>query len=294
MNQLQNPLFIVGNPRSGTSLLRLILTSNSQVLIPPECGFMIWLREKYRYWGIDNIGNSEEIDGFINDLFERKKFDTWKLDRLEIKEKIIAKRPASYADLCAVIYAAFASNIKKEYKIWGDKNNYYLNHLDELQDLYRGARFLHIVRDGRDVACSYREVMAAKIDSPYAPKLETEIQDIAIVWSNNVNKINSFMSMLATDKSKVIKYENLAAFPKDTISSICEWLGVPFEGNMLTYYQQNIENKLEPESTLMWKKRTLEPISTSTVGRHARMLTAHESKMFLDYASDVLSLFDYI
>ena len=270
------------------------MTSHSQVLIPPECGFMIWLQKQYKYWCVSDIENSEKIEKFVNDLFDSKKFDTWRLDRFEVIEVLISMKPASYAELCAVIYAAFARSIRKDFTIWGDKNNYYIDHLNELHDLYEDARFLHIVRDGRDVVCSYREVMAEIIDSPYAPKLETEIHDIALTWSRNLKKIDSLISLLPNEKSMIIKYEDLVTLPKHTISSICEWLDVPFESDMLNFYRYNIKNKLEPELTVEWKKRTLQPISDATVGRHTRMLSDNEKKVFLEYAGDELSRFNYI
>jgi hypothetical protein len=43
-------VFIIGNPRSGTSLLRIMLNSHSSMVVPPECGFIQWWYQKYKDW----------------------------------------------------------------------------------------------------------------------------------------------------------------------------------------------------------------------------------------------------
>lgn len=292
--KLDAPLFIIGNPRSGTSLLRLILTSHSQILIPPECGFIIWLHKKYSDWsGLDNSG-SPRLDALLDDLFASKKFDTWLLDREVIKKRIIALQPSKYSELCGVIYATFGSGGGKEFTVWGDKNNFHINHLNDLLGLYPKAYFLHIVRDGRDVVCSYREVMAAKSNSPYAPKLNTSALEIALEWSNNVVKVDSFMSSMPRERAMTIRYEDLVCDSLSTVKAMCGWLGLQFEDEMLNFYQQNKSNKLEPELTMDWKKRTMQPISDDTVGRYENVLSAAEKDMFLSAAKDALHRFSYV
>lgn len=292
--KLDSPLFIIGSPRSGTSLLRLILTSHSQILVPPECGFIIWLHTKYANWQRSDNNNGSRLTSFLDDLFESKKFDTWLLDKTFIKDQIVARQPENYAELCGVVYATFGMTTGKDFSMWGDKNNFHINHLGELLNLYKKARFLHIVRDGRDVACSYREVMAAKSKSPYAPKLETNITNIALEWSNNVMKIDSFMTLMPREATMTIRYEDLVLNSSSSVMAICEWIGMPFEADMLNFYQQNKSKKLEPELTMDWKKRTLQPISDDTLGRYASLLSNEEQDEFLAVAAIALCRFSYV
>lgn len=289
-----SPLFIIGNPRSGTSLLRLILTSHSCILIPPECGFIIWLHEKYANWQITDNNDTIRVELFLNDLLACKKFDTWLLDRAIIEAQIHDNQPATYAELCCVVYSSFGLVAGKTLGIWGDKNNFHLNHLNELLNLYKNARFLHLVRDGRDVACSYREVMTAQSNSPYAPILETRIADIALEWSSNVMKIESFLSTMPSEAAMTIRYEDLVLTPSSIVMSICKWLSLPFETDMLNFHQQNKIKKLEPDLTIDWKKRTLQPISDATVKRYAGLLSNEEQDEFLAVATGALRRFSYV
>lgn len=253
---------------------------------------MIWLKNKYKNWNVaDN--NSTKLENFLEDLLECKKMDTWYIDKDDAKEQLITLQPKNYAELCGAIYSVYASTIKKDFKIWGDKNNFHLNHLNDLLDLFSHARFLHIVRDGRDVACSYLEVMNCKTNSPYAPSLKTNISDIATEWSNNVIKTDCFMRTLPAKRAMTIKYEDLVSEPSKVITSICEWLRIPFEDNMLCFYQENKNKKLEPDMTIDWKKRTLEPISNVTVGRYLNMLNKDERDKFYTLAERALKRFFY-
>ena len=294
INKSGSPLFIIGSPRSGTSLLRLILTSHSQILIPPECGFIIWLHRRYADWQLTDNDTQSRLGSFLDDLFLCKKYDTWMLDRSIIEEQIALHRPENYAELCAVIYIAFGIKSRKRCVIWGDKNNFHLNHLEELHCLYKNARFLHIVRDGRDVACSYREVMVAKSNSPYAPNLETNITNIALEWSANVMKIDSFISLKQQESCMTIRYEDLVLQPISSVKNICGWLGMPYEAGMLDYYKHNKNKKIEPDLTMDWKMRTLQPISDDTVGRYANLLSNKEQEEFSTVAARALRRFSYI
>jgi hypothetical protein len=238
--------------------------------------------------------NAIRVKSFLNDLLLCKKFDTWLLDRAIIEAQIHNNQPATYAELCSVVYTSFGLVAGKTFGIWGDKNNFHLNHLNELLDLYKNARFLHLVRDGRDVVCSYREVMATKSNSPYAPTLKTGSADIALEWSRNVMKIDSFMSTMPRETAMTIRYEDLVLAPSSVVMAICEWLGIPFEADMLNFHKQNKIKKLEPDLTMDWKKRTLQPISGATVKRYASLLSSEEQDEFLVLAAGALRRFSYV
>ena len=290
----QNPLIIIGGPRSGTSLLRLIINAHSDVLVPPECGFIIWLYPRYSEWNVVNSNDPTKVAAFVDDLLGCKKMDTWQLDRTDVAKHIQSLQPENYADLCGTVYLAYATRMGRKVQGWGDKNNFHIHHLDELRSIYEDARFLHIVRDGRDVACSYREVMNSSSDSPYAPVLETDIDGIAAEWSGNVMKVDSFVKLLPPEKGTTIRYEDLVSDPSKVVAELCRWLELLFEPEMLLFYKGNRARNLEPRITLDWKKRTLGPISSNTVGRYKKLLNDEEISRFNDIAAIALRKFDYL
>jgi len=291
--EARQPVFIIGSPRSGTSLLRLILTSHSQIVIPPECGFIVWLYREYKNWTAKDAVDDRLRGQFLIDLYACRKFDTWALDRAELNSLIINQQPSDYATLCALIYEAYAASQSRSVAVWGDKNNFHVNHLSTLSEIYPDARFLHLVRDGRDVACSYREVMKQNSMSPYAPQLPTDIESIADEWLTNVRKVDNYLSGLHGSKKRTVRYEDLVRQPESVISNICIWLGLVFEPKMLEFYDRNKRDQLEPSLTMDWKQRTMEPVSAGTVGRFRTLLTVDELESFNRVAGDMLSRFGY-
>lgn len=290
---LLEPLFVIGNPRSGTSLLRLMLSSHSRVLIPPECGFIVWLHDKYAQWTQASTQDAQARSAFLDDLNACKKFDTWGLAREQVETTILALQPQSYAALCGAVVFAYARAQGKDISLWGDKNNFYTQCVDTLIGLYPAARFLHIVRDGRDVAVSYREVMRSSSSSPYAPHLNTDAGDIAAEWSDNVTRVEQSLSGIASSRRALVHYEDLVADPEAAMIKICEWLGLEFQPGMLSPHLQGDGRGLEPPATLDWKRRTLEPVSADTVGRYRVAMPADDIQSFEAIAGPVLTRFGY-
>ncbi|MDC3391598.1 sulfotransferase [Candidatus Thioglobus sp.] len=204
------------------------------------------------------------------------------------------KKPMNYAQLCFCIYEVYGKTKGHPFVVWGDKNNFYLNYIDKIHYLYSNARFLHIVRNGLDMAGSYRSVMNINSESPYAPKLPTEISDIASDWSNNLSKIHSSFALLPKEQHMTIRYEDLVNQPKSTLNEVCEWIKVEFEPLMLKFYLKNMIDKLEPKATMDWKKRTLEPISQSSIGAHSNFINNKEKAVFLRIAQNELNYYSYL
>jgi hypothetical protein len=290
----QPPVFVIGSPRSGTSLLRLILTTHSKIVIPPECGFIVWLHGKFGSWSSSEATDAKWKLQFLDELFACKKFDTWGLERNALDTILTERQPDDYASLCATVYMAFALKQEKKPLVWGDKNNFHTSCLPVLSTIFPEARFLHIVRDGRDVACSYREVMQHSSLSPYSPHLATEIDEIANEWSTNVLRVDNYLAGIEAARRRLIRYEDMVHDTAASIADICQWLGLTFEDEMLAVHEANRRMKLEPALTLDWKRRTLEPVSAKTVGRYQNVLSASEKIRFTKLAGDTLAKFGYV
>jgi hypothetical protein len=136
--------------------------------------------------------------------------------------------------------------------------------------------------------------MNSNYDSPYAPVLETDIDGIAAEWSRNVIKVDSFVELLPPEKGTTIRYEDLVLDPSNVVAELCRWLELRFEPEMLLFYEENQAKNLEPKITLDWKKRTLGPISSNTVGRYKKLLNDEEISRFNQVAAGALRKFDYL
>lgn len=291
--QLDAPLFVLGSPRSGTSLLRLMLTSHPQLVIPPECGFILWLAPEFGAWDERSCDDGAIRGRFLSALGAARKFNTWGLSTAAVDDEIRAVRPKTYAELCAAVVRAYRRKQEKSASIWGDKNNYYVRHVAELFALYPRGRFLHIVRDVRDVACSYREVMEADFSSPFSPNLPTDIDAIADVWTKDVSRLVSDFEHIPQARKATIRYEDVVADPARVLDGICRWLSVPYCDEMLDFHARNRARGLEPEETMGWKAKTLLPIDRESVGRYRQRLSRTEADQLARRAAPWLERLGY-
>lgn len=287
------PFFIIGNPRSGTTLLRLMLGSNPNIIVPPECGYIEWWYEKYKQWNKTNV-NKNYVRTYINDLRQSRKIETWKLNYLELEETILQKKPNNYAELCAVVHMNYRKNQNNsKLKLWGDKNNYYIDKMQLLLQLYPRAKFLFIIRDGRDVACSYRKISKIKTKSIYKPELALDIEEIAKEWVRNNEIIINFSNTLDDSRFIFIKYEQLLSNTYDELTKLCELLDIGYHPNMIEYYLNHSNKIVEPEELLPWKKMTREKPNPKNIGKYKNELSFTEIEKFQKIAGNMLKYFEY-
>jgi len=276
--------FIIGNPRSGTSLLRNILNNHSSIVVPPECGFIHWWYHKYKSWSNNESKNKEAIHGFVNDLKTSRKIETWKLDFSLLETYLLKRNISSYNELCFQIikfYGVSAGKINPQ--ALGDKNNYYIAYLTALQKIAPTAKFIFLIRDPRDVACSYLDIHKLKTTSQYKPKLPANIHSFIDEWNKNHQAILDFTKKLNNKQYKYIYFEKLIDAPVKTLRVLTAFLKLNFEEHMLHYYKTNDE----PEEFLDWKEKVIQPIDTTVVGRYVDVLSTFEQNLVLSKTESI-------
>jgi hypothetical protein len=289
---MKPPVFIIGNPRSGTTLLRLMITSHRAIVVPPECGFAIWWRQKYSDWTATSSSN-ERAEKFVTDLVTSKKFETWNLSPEALLKEIQTANPADYAALVSVVYIVYACGRKPGFSRWGDKNNFHVHHVNDLLALFPRAQFVHIIRDGRDVACSYRDLARKEMQSAYAPRLATDISAIANEWRTNVDGVRAAFSKMAKGQGMELRYEDLVGTSEATLRELCAFLGEDYDPQMLEYHVINRRETLEPKEFLQWKQKTLQAPDRSALGKFREELTAQEIAAFEKIAAGTLNAYHY-
>jgi hypothetical protein len=262
-----------------------MLTCHPRICIPPEGGWLIQLYPKYIHGAFDR----ELIVAFLDDLLSTPKIEGWNLNRAELLRDLRDKLPKSYADAASRVYRHYAEQFGKDR--WGDKNNFYLNHLETIARLFPDAVFVHIVRDGRDVACSYRALQDDR--SKYAPRLPTDILEIAYRWQRDVDRVDGFLDKWHPERRTVVRYEDLVTAPASVLEELCAVLGEEYSPAMLEFYLQNAELSLEPKEFIGWKRKTLEEVSPSQVRRWQAELVEEEIRAFESLAADALSRHGY-
>lgn len=271
MPDKQTKLFVIGNPRSGTSLLRIILNSHESIVVPPECGFVQWWYTKYQNWN-----KNSDISEFMADLKTSKKIETWHLDFEKLQIFLNKESPETYESLVFSIikFYGLSNKSNSEIQVLGDKNNYYINHLDVLKNISPSSKFLFIIRDPRDIYCSYKKIAELSTNSKYVPQLPQSIEEFNKSWYKNQIGIQDFIEDIPEKEYYFLNYEDLIFKPEITLSKVCNFLGIKYDSKMLEFYKTNDE----PKELLDWKKKTLKPLDKTSVGTYKTYLSVNETK----------------
>ena len=244
-----NPIFIVGVQRSGTTLLRLMLNAHSKVAIPEEARF---LTPFLKPGATNKVYAGSELKNVIQYLKNNGQFALWNYDSAEFFNELEGIEKISVRDLVDLMYTSYSS--KQGKSIWGDKSLFF-GSVSALHELFPDARFIHIVRDGRDVFDSWRKMDKSK-DNPAV---------IALDWVYKERAIRNSFRTIPKNKQFTVRYEDLISQPKNLVKSICIFLDIPYEAAMLEFYKTSqkyigehhsnlIFNKIDSNNTQKWKK----------------------------------------
>ena len=290
---MNEPIFLLGSARSGTTLLRLLLTSHPAVSIAPESSFLTWYADTYSDWDVSDVG-SPRRKAFVSDLMAARKFGTWGLDAGDIDARIVRDSPRSYAELVAIPYRMYAESIGKPDAQWGDKNNVHMDFVPQIDALFTNARFLHIVRDVRDCFVSSADIRKLDSTSPYKPELSSDPAEFAVAWNEQNRRALAALSAIRPDRWGTIRYEDLVASPQETLSPALDKWGLGWDDAMLSFHVANRNQQLEPIETSEWKALVSEPVTDSQVGRFRHQLTGAQVAALEDSGRAMLEQFGYV
>lgn len=283
------PIFILGNPRSGTTLLRIILNAHEELVLPPEFGFAAWLYDDFHK---KNFKNKNTLNHFLEMLEKTRKFETWEINVDELRMFLLEYiKNGSYVEIVDLVYQYYGYSKEIKFNRWGDKNNFYIDYIDKLIDMFPNAQFIHIVRDGRDVACSYIELSEKKITSKYKPVLSADIHDVAEEWHTNNEMIRIKLKDLASENRLLIRYEDLIMNFRSTVDKLLDFLNLAHDERMLGYYNTK---SYEPNEFLQWKEKVNSKPDRSRVGRYKQDLSQNQINTFNRIAKDSLNLYKYL
>jgi len=246
------PFFIVGSGRSGSTLLRLMLCSHSRLSIPPETWYLLPLVE---YFSIDRVLDAAEVDSAVAMITQHYRWSDMKLDAQELRRRLSQVPPPRLRDIVEVIYRW---HMEAEGKArWGDKTPIYIEILPQLARMFPGSQFIHLVRDGRDVAKSHQ---AAGWAGPW-------LHDNTREWTRALECHRRWASSEFRERILQVRYEELVLDTEATLRKICQFIGEKFEPQMLSWegtvdqlvpererhIHTKLKRRIDPDSVARWK-----------------------------------------
>jgi len=238
---LPHPLaFIVGHPRSGTTLLASIFDRHPEVAVPPETHF--FKVRDVRWAARTDLTNPQAIAKAISDS---------RIHELEIPKQVLVDHLSEHdintpdARLLPILLDLYASRHRKPLTI--EKTPHHFEHIDTILTEYPKAKVIGIIRDGRDVCLSL-------IEKPWA---HNSIEKHAIDWTRTVDILQS-AAKRHPDRVVLVRFEDLVHQPRETTQSLCQFV-------QLTYHPQQLEPSVQTgvltERERDWKHLVEKPIS---------------------------------
>jgi len=214
------PIFL-GSGRSGTTLLRTIFDAHSRLAMANEPQFMGTVARQRRRLE----ANGFDGDEFLKVVFGNPNYRKMGLDPSAVESSVADADPESVADGVRAVFEVFAASEGKQG--YGDKTPGYVVQIPELGDMFPEARFVHLIRDGRNVALSY-------IERPWGP---STVGEAAMYWRSRVSRGREAGKALGSGRYLEVSYEDLVNDPETVVRRICEFLSLEFEPAMLQYQE---------------------------------------------------------
>jgi hypothetical protein len=259
------PIFIIGSPRSGTTLLRVILDSHPNICCGPETHIIPHLEEFYK-----------KVD------------ENWKMlvpYGIDKKNQLLKIRE---------LFSLFPEHYMREKKKirWAEKTPTNIFHTDFIKKMFPDCQFIHIIRDGRDVIASFKKRWGSKTIF-YGMKQ----------WNNSINLIPELREKYGKEEYLEVRYEELVSKPEQIIRKIIEFLNEPWTPKLLEHHKQkhdywfnvktgeNVDTNIEKKPK---RHSPSKPIFLSSIGSWKKELNIFEKVIVKTGLSKNLKKMNYI
>lgn len=273
----QQLFFIIGCPRSGTTLFQSMLASHPEVILPAETGFYLLLYTKYySQWG--ELFTSENFEKAIETSLNFYRIKDLNLDSNTIRAKC-QNKSQSWETIFLAILATYAE--KHHVKRIGEKSPRHYECLGLLKERFPQAKFIHMIRDPRAVVLSLMN----------APFGSDRIGNSCNIWQEAIYVHCQYADTLGSERYRVVKYEDLVFQPEETLKQICDFLNLEFSSQMLQFDRR--KELGFNQRYLEHMSNTLKPIFTSSIDRWQNELNSSQIAIIQAVLAKEMQLLNY-
>lgn len=250
---MNTPIFIVGTPRSGTTLTAKILGRHSQLFMPGETHFFddVYAR-RHELGDPQEAHAAARLAARLSTLYERfnEPDDQKRLIALGGEEALRRELGTSchtYGDVLSRFMQLQMRQTPTKTR-WGNNVPKDIFHIEDILKLYPEAKFIICVRDIRDFLLSYQNRWKTtspenveRIKKLYHPILTS------LLWKTAMKQMRVVKALVPLDNFLVVQYEELVTQPQATIHTLCQFLKEPYEEEMLHVEANNSSFAVQEE-----------------------------------------------
>ncbi len=240
---------MTGYKRSGTTLLGNIIDRHPSIAVFVESFFIPrYYYTQVMFWPLENDRNFLRLAESIGDEVSAK------ANQLQVaRERVLASGSRTLPGLVDTLLGHWAHARGKQR--WADKSPGYITRFRVLQRMFPDARFVHIVRDGRDVWLSLKKL-----------GWETDAVKVASDWSRSVTWARRYARRHLAERYIEVQYERLVTHPEEETRRISAFLGEPYvsamiepdrggPGNPALVGWPKVDRAIDAANTCKWKDR---------------------------------------
>ena len=270
---------IIGTQRSGSNMLRLMLNQVPEIAAPhPPHILLNFFPLLPKYGDLEQPDHFQQLAEDICDFVKANPV-SWEIDDLQPATLVERCGHHGLIDLYTAIYEEYA--IRNQATMWCNKSMANFRFIPEIEAQGLRPIYIHLVRDGRDVAASFRKAIVG----------EKHIYHLARQWKQDQENSERFAQLYAADKYILLSYEDLIHEPEQTMQKLLDRLHLRFDSEVMSFYKTE-EAKHTAEAGKMWNNVT-QPVMKKNSNKFLTQLSSADIDLFESIAGDTLSHYGY-
>ncbi len=270
----REPIFIFGSARSGTSLLSRIIDTHPAIGVPFESLLYATFYPIVAHYG--DLTDRKNRERLVDDILFTDPLRRW--TPVPDRDRVLHhfRRHDFHGAFDAVMNAWLESQGKVR---WGEKTPHHAYFWRDILEAFPGAKMIHIVRDGRDTAISWKKAR-------FGPR---HYYPLAHRWVDYLNTIEELRRHVDTSVLHEIRYEDLLADPEPVVQGICSFLGVDCVPQMLEFYKNDTPYPTDARNNTNLSK----PLMRSNTQKWRTKMSGRDLRIFEAVAGPTLERFGY-
>lgn len=269
---VRSPIFIVGFPRSGTTLLRSIIGQHPRIHLFNQTEIVLSI-----YQAGYNIHSTFDLEARTR-VYEDLKTGTGRRYLTELPEDLLDHIFTSNDEMTFKTFYESLLPHPANTDIWGTKTHWNLLFVPDLLQIYPQALFIHILRDGRASALSGAKKSIARSEQVTTTAFSDDELTVENAFDEGLRRIERWKVWLRFSEQLSascpagsflqVKFEDLLAEPAATVQKICDAIHIEFDAGMLEAERRSDDPILATDTSYAHTKIT-EDFDRSRIAPHA-------------------------
>lgn len=279
------PFFILGSGRNGSTLLSMILNGHSKIFISNEQFALHYAAIRFQLYNF--LIWRDLVKLVIGEFADSKNNQAWNTNFNVLYSRLynLPKAERSFQKIIDEIIKEVALQNGESFCIWGDKSPPTTQFLQYIYRIYPKSKYIFLIRDGRDVASSYREGGQELFGAL------SHLEHAAATWKKSINQWDWLKKRVTSKQLWEVRYEDLVENPENTIKNLLTFLELPIENGMLNFGPMV---KKRWVLDIPFHQGLAQPINNNSIGKWKENLTDEDLSLIMPILEKSLKEYHYL